>query len=141
MSADQGGQEPRTRDETVVIRRVLRFSIAAFVIIATVFVVRAEWRRLLGLTCSSAVVMINFLWLEDIVVEVLQPAPRVDAWRLGLKTLVRFILFGVALSFAIFIVRFDALSVLLGFSTVVLGIMGEAAYSLILSLPDDEDAT
>jgi hypothetical protein len=80
------------------------------------------------------VVMINFLWLEAIVVRVLQPAPRVRAWRLVVRTLARFILFGVALAAIIIIARINAISVLLGFSVLVIGIMGEACYELVVAV-------
>ena len=69
----------------------------------------------------------------QIVEAVLQPSPRLKAWRLSLRTLARFALLGVALSVAIFVARFNAVSVLLGFSIVVVGIMGEALYSVIRS--------
>ena len=44
-------------------------------------------------------------------------------------SLARFALLGVALSVAIFVARFNAVSVLLGFSIVVVGILGEGLYS------------
>jgi hypothetical protein len=74
--------------------------------------------------------MINFLWLEGIVDSVLQPAPHPKPWRLTLRSLARFGLFGVALTVAIFVARFNASSVLLGFSIVVVGIIGEALYTI-----------
>ena len=103
---------------------------AAFFVFAAAVLARSGWRALAGLTCSAAVTMINFLWLEEIVEGVLQPTPRLHAWRLSLRTLARFALLGVALTVAIFVARFNAVSVLLGFSIVVVGIMGEALYSL-----------
>jgi hypothetical protein len=113
-----------------VLRRVRRTSIAAFFVFAAAVLWWSGWRALGGLTCSAAVTMINFLWLEEIVEGVLQPTPRLHAWRLSLRTLARFALLGVALTVAIFVARFNAVSVLLGFSIVVVGIMGEALYSL-----------
>jgi hypothetical protein len=53
-----------------------------------------------------------------------------------LRTLARYVLLGAALSVAIFVARFNALSVLLGFSIVVVGIMGEAVYSTYKSFAD-----
>jgi hypothetical protein len=87
----------------------------------------------LGLTCCAAVTMIAFLWLEEIAEMLLQPAAHLHARRLMWRTLARFALLGVALLVTIFVARFDALSVLLGFSIVVVGIMGEALYSLVRS--------
>jgi hypothetical protein len=46
----------------------------------------------------------------------------------------RFALFGVALTVAIFVAGFDPISVLLGFSIVVIGIMGEALYAVVREL-------
>jgi hypothetical protein len=88
------------------------------------------FRDFIGLTCSAAVTMIAFLWLEEIAEMLLQPAAHLSARRLMLRTLARFALLGVALAVTIFVARFNALSVLLGFSIVVVGIMGEAAYTL-----------
>lgn len=118
-------------DETgPVLRRIRRTSVVAYVVFALFLLPMGGWRALVGLTCSAAVTMINFLWLEEIVDAVLQPSPRLKAWRLSLRTLARFALLGVALSVAIFVARFNAVSVLLGFSIVVVGIMGEALYSV-----------
>jgi len=80
--------------------------------------------------------MISFLWLEEIVNAVLQPSPRLRTWKVLLRTLARYVLLGAALSVAIFVARFNALSVLLGFSIVVVGIMGEAVYSTFKAFAD-----
>lgn len=80
--------------------------------------------------------MINFLWLEEIVETILQPAPRLHAWRLSLRTLARFVLLGAALTITIFVARFNAFSVLLGFSIIVVGIMGEALYTVYRTLSE-----
>jgi hypothetical protein len=124
--------------ERRLVRRVMLFGGIAWLLFALWFALRTEWWSLLGLTCSAAVVMINFLWLEEIVVRLLQPAPHVKAWRLGLRTLARFALFGVALLVTILIARFNAISVLLGFSIVVIGILGEAFYALIRSFRNED---
>src|SRR5438045_3198231 len=105
----------------LVLRRIRRTSAVAYVVFAVVMTVWGGWRGLIGLTCSAVVTMINFRWLEEIVEAVLQPSPRLKAWRLSLRTLARFALLGVALSVAIFVARFNAVSVLLGFSIVVVG--------------------
>ena len=117
-----------------VIRRIWRTSVASYVLFAAVVVPLWGWRGFLGLTCSAAVVMINFLWLEEIVTTVLQPTPRLHPWRLTLRAMARFALLGVALLVTILVARFNAVSVLLGFSIVVVGICGEAVYSLRRSL-------
>jgi hypothetical protein len=98
--------------------------------------IASGWQGFVGLTCSAAVVMINFLWLEEVVDNLLQPTPHLHAWRLTLRALARFALLGVALLVTIFVARFNALSVLLGFSIVVVGIMGEAAYALYRSFAE-----
>jgi hypothetical protein len=125
----KGGAENVDTDD--VLRRIHRISAVAYVVFAAFVLAWSGWRGLVGLTCSAVVTMINFLWLEEIVEAVLQPSPRLKAWRLSLRTLARFALLGVALSLAIFVARFNAVSVLLGFSIVVVGIMGEAVYSLV----------
>ena len=113
-----------------MVARIVRFSIGAWIALALGYAVAGKWWGLLGLTCSGGVVIINFLWLERIVVRVLQPAPRVEAWRLGVRALARMTLFGVALAVSIFVVRFNPLSVLLGFSILVIGIGCEVLYSV-----------
>jgi hypothetical protein len=114
-----------------LLRRIRRFStVAYFAFIIPVLAV-GGWRGLVGLTCSAAVVMINFLWLEDLVTRVLQPTPHLRPWKLAVWTLARFALFIVALSVAIIVARFNVISVLLGFSIVVVGIMVEAVYSAV----------
>lgn len=120
-------------EEQQLLHRVRMFSLAAYLLIAPLYLFRAEWKSLIGLTCSAAVVMINFLWLEEIVVQLFQPTSRLKAWRVVVRTMARFALFGAALSIAIFVARFDALSVLLGFSVLVIGILTEAVYSAALS--------
>lgn len=117
-----------------VVGRIWRTSVVAYVLFVVVVIPLYGWRGLLGLTCSAAVVMINFLWLEEIVTTVLQPTPRLHPWRLTLRAFARFALLGVALLVTILVARFNAVSVLLGFSIVVVGIFGEAVYSLGRSL-------
>ena len=52
------------------------------------------------------------------------------------RALSRFILLGAALTVTIVIARFNVVSVLLGFSIIVVGIMGEAAYTLVRGAPE-----
>jgi len=111
-------------------------SLFAYIAFAIYIVIASGLRGFLGLTCSAAVIMINFLWLEGVVEAVLQPSPRLRPWRLMVRTLARFALLGAAISVMIFVARFNVLSVLLGFSIVVVGIMGEALYSNYRSFVD-----
>lgn len=112
-----------------VVRRIRWISVAAYFVFAGFTAISSGFAGLVGLTCSALVVMINFLWLEEIVSSVLQPTPQLKPWKLTLRTLARFVLLGAAISVTIYIARFNALSVLLGFSIVVIGIIGEALYS------------
>lgn len=124
------------RDEsTDVLRRVRTFSVVAYFVFAAPILMITGWRGLLGLTCSAVVTMINFLWLEEIAGTILQPSPRLRPWRLFVRALARFILLGAALSVTIVIARFNVVSVLLGFSIIVVGIMGEAVYTLLRRSP------
>jgi hypothetical protein len=113
-----------------VLRRIKRTAYAAAAVFAVFSAISGGFRALLGLTCSAAVTMISFLWLEEIVDVLLQPAAHLHARRLTVRTLARFALLGVALAVTINVARFNALSVLLGFSIIVVGICGEALYSL-----------
>ena len=123
-------------DSAAVLRRVKTISIAAYVVFAVPVLIDSGVSGFVGLTCSALVTMINFLWLEAIVNTVLQPSPRLRPWRLSIRALGRYALLGGALAVLIFVARFNALSVLLGFSIVVVGIMGEAVYSTFRSLAD-----
>jgi hypothetical protein len=116
-----------------VLRRIKRTALLAAVAFAVFCAISDGFHGFLGLTCSAAVTMISFLWLEEIVDVLLQPAAHLHARRLTLRTLARFALLGVALTVTIIIARFNALSVLLGFSIIVVGIFGEALYSLYRS--------
>ena len=118
-----------TQESARLLRRVKINSVAAYVAFAVVLVISRGWWAFLGLTCSAAVTMISFLWLEEIVEAILQPSPQLQRKRLTWRGLGRFALLAVALLVTIFVARFDALSVLLGFSIVVVGIIGEAAYA------------
>ena len=118
-------------DGRAVIRRIRRTAIAAWVVFAVFSWIWAGFRGFLGLTCSAAVTMICFLWLEEIAEALLQPAAHSrSARRLTLRATSRFVLLGVALLVTITVARFNAVSVLLGFSIIVVGIMGEALYSV-----------
>lgn len=125
-----GAAEAPPEDEKPAVRRIVRCAIGAWLVAALGYALAGQWWGLAGLTCSAGVVIINFLWLEAIVSVVLQPAPRVKAWRLGVRALARFTLFGAALAVSIFVVRFNPLSVLIGFSVLVIGIGCEALYSV-----------
>jgi hypothetical protein len=120
----------------VVLRRVRLIAAAAWIAFAVPVLMTGGWRGLLGLTCSGLVTMINFLWLEEIVDTLLQPTPARHPWRLPVRTLSRFALLGAALLVTIFVARINAVSVLLGFSIVVVGIMGEAVYSTFRSFAE-----
>ncbi|PYQ26673.1 MAG: hypothetical protein DMF56_23105 [Acidobacteria bacterium] len=121
-------------DETesrAVIRRIKRTAVIAYVVFAVFSWISAGFRGFLGLTCSAAVTIICFLWLEEIAQALLQPAAhRRNARRLTFRAIGRFVLLGVALLVTITVAHFNAVSVLLGFSIIVVGIMAEALYAV-----------
>lgn len=116
-----------------VLRRIRWIAAGAWAVFAILLAFFGGFRDVLGLTCSAAVTMISFLWLEEIVETLLQPTAHLHARRLTLRTLARYVLIGAALTVTITIARFNAVSLLLGFSIIVVGICGEALYSLIRS--------
>ena len=134
---------PGTEDNEVVdedpkrvIRRIQINTAVAYTAFALFILISRGFWAFVGLTCSAAVTMIAFLWLEEIAELVFQPAAaHLHARRLMWRILARFALLGVALLVTIFVARFDPLSVLLGFSIVVVGIMGEALYAVFRSFP------
>ena len=126
-------QNPEDDTPAEVVRRIRWISVAGYLVFAIFALISSGFRAFVGLTCSAAVTMISFLWLEEVVDGLLQPAPHLRPWRLMLRALVRFLLLGVAILVTIYIARFHAFSVLLGFSIIVVGICGEALYSLYRS--------
>jgi hypothetical protein len=135
-----GEPGPAAAEERRVLRRVKHFSIAAYLVFLVVFAVMGKGYGVVGLTCSALVVMINFLWLEDSVMRVLQPASSVRVWKLALPTMARFTLFGIALSITFYVVRRNTVSVLLGFSVVVVGILAEGVYSILKTVKSTRTA-
>src|SRR5438128_11443177 len=113
-------------DSRRVIWRIKRNSIVAYVAFAVFTLIYGGFRPFLGLTCTAAVTMISFLWLEEVIGTLLQPSPQLRPGRLALRAVARLVLLGVALLVSIFVARFNASSVLLGFSIVVVGIIAEA---------------
>lgn len=116
-----------------VLRRVRRTALWSAVVFAIFCWFYGGFHAFLGLTCSAAVTIITFLWLEEVADVLLQPSAHLHARRLTLRSLARFVLLGVTLTVSIIVARFNALSVLLGFSVIVVGICGEALYSLYRS--------
>jgi hypothetical protein len=121
-------------DGAAVLRRIRNIALAAYVLSIIPAVMRGGWWGFIGLTCSAAVNIICFLWLEQILEAIVQPSPRLRAWKVVLRTLMRYALLGAALAVTILVARFNAFSVLLGFSIVVVGIIGEGLYSTFRSV-------
>lgn len=126
-------------DHVATLRRVRTIAIGAAVVLGVVMLVLRGWRGLFALTCGASIVMINFLWLEEIVEKTLRPVPEVQSWRIIIRVLLRFLLLGVALAGILVVARGEALSVLLGFSVIVIGIMGEAVFAALESLRHQEN--
>ena len=123
-------------DNDALLRRVRIMSIAAYVVFAIPIAISSGVSGLIGLTCSAVVTMINFLWLEEIASAILRPTPRLRAWKITLRMLGRYALLGAALTVTLVVARFNVVSVLLGFSVVVVGIMGEAVYATFRSFAE-----
>ena len=128
--------EPASETSEAVLRRIRIISATSYFVFAAGLMITTGWRAVLGLTCSAVVTMINFLWLENIANAILQPSPRPRTWKLSVRALARYALLAAALSVTIVIARFNVVSVLLGFSIIVVGIMGEAAYTLVRGAPE-----
>ena len=123
-------------DTAAVLRRIRAISAGAYVVFAIPVLIGSGFRGFVALTCGAVVTMINFLWLENIANAILQPSPRPRTWKLSVRALARYALLAAALSVTIVIARFNVVSVLLGFSIIVVGIMGEAAYTLVRGVAD-----
>jgi len=119
--------------EEAALRRVKGISVGAYVVFAIFTLFWAGFRAFLGLTCAAAVTMISFLWREQFIGALLQPSPRIKPWRLTVRAVARLLLLGAAILVLIYVARFNAVSVLLGSSIMVVGIIGEAAFSMFKS--------
>src|SRR2546423_11745928 len=91
-----------------VIRRVKRNSVAAYVVFAVFTLFYGGFRAFVGLTCTAAVTMISFLWLEEVIGTLLHPSPQLRPWKLTVRSVARFALLGVALLVSIVVARFKA---------------------------------
>jgi len=116
------------------LRRIRWNTLGAYVLFAILVGFTRGFRPFVALTCTAAVAIISFLWLEEVVSGGLQPSAQLHPRRLILKTLSRFVLLGVVAWVTVQVAKFDAVGVLLGFSVVVVGILGEAAYATYRSL-------
>lgn len=117
-----------------ILRRVKINSVAAYLVFAVFSLIYSGFWGFLGLTCTAVVTMISFLWLEEGIGTLLQPSPHLKPWKVTVRSGARFLVLGVvALLVLIFIARFKASSVLLGFSIVVVGIIAEAVYTIFRS--------
>lgn len=114
-----------------LLRRLRIEALGCYVVFGAGALFFEGFRGFLGLTCSALVVMIGHLWLERIVDRLLQPAPGISPWNLGIQVFARLVAMGAALGVAIYIARFSPVSVILGFSVIVGAVMVEAVYSLV----------
>src|SRR5258706_5434785 len=115
---------------SAALRRIRINSVIAYLGFAIFLSILRGFHAFVGLTCSAALTMISFLWLEEIVTGILQPSAQLHPRRLVLRTMSRFVLLRMAAWVTVLVARFDAVSVLLGFSVVGGGIGGEALYSI-----------
>lgn len=116
------------------LRRIRCMALIAYVVFAILVSFTRGFRGFVALTCTAVVAIISFLWLEEILRGLLQSSAQFNPRRLVLKTLSRFVLLGVAAWVTVQVAKFDAVGVLLGFSVMVVGILGEAAYATYRSL-------
>jgi hypothetical protein len=80
----------------------------------------------LSLTAAGAVAIINFRWLEVVLMRVVQPgAPQFDGGS-ALRLLGRMALFGVLMAAMLWVPNIDAIGVALGFSALVIALIVEA---------------
>jgi hypothetical protein len=136
MTSEQSPVNPDPADEssaTAALRRIRYMAITAYILFAILVGFTRGFRAFVALTCTAALAIISFLWLEEIVTGVLQPSAQLHPRRLVLRALSRFVLLGMAAWVTVQVAQFDVVGVLLGFSVVVVGILGEAAYATYLS--------
>src|SRR5260370_41661530 len=111
-------------DGPQVLRRIRWMSLGAYVLFAIYAGISMGVHGLIGLTCCAAVTMISFLWLAQILTDLLRPASHLHARRLMWRARARFGLLGAAVSGAIFPGVIFARSELLGFSLGWAGVLG-----------------
>ncbi len=80
----------------------------------------------LSLTAAGAVAIINFRWLEVVLMRVVQPGvPHFDLGS-ALRIFGRMALFGVLMAALLWVPNIDAIGVALGFSALVIALVVEA---------------
>ena len=78
------------------------------------------------MTAAGAVAIINFRWLEVVLMRVVQPdVPQFD-WGSTVRIFGRMALFGVLMAALLWVPNIDAVGVALGFSALVIGLVIEA---------------
>ena len=97
--------EPSEAAAAATVRRIKRNSIGAYVVFAIFAAFYGGFREFLGLTCTAAVTIISFLWLDEALGALLQPSPQLHSRRLMVRAVARFGLLGVALLVLIFVAR------------------------------------
>lgn len=124
---------------SVVVGRIRRMAlIATFLLFVGIWFLNGP-RAATALGVSAALMLMNFFWLEEILLRTMNSSQGADALFASASIFVRFGLIGIAAIVTIGVARFEPISVILGFSVIVIAIMAEAARSLIESLSSSED--
>ena len=101
----------------------------AAILIAAGLIYEAAWRRSLAgaisLTGAGVVAIINFRWLEALLMRVVQPGrPKFDCGSI-LRLVSRMVLLASVLGALLWVPRIDGVAVILGFSALVFALLVE----------------
>lgn len=108
-------------------------------VIATLALTAITWlvegsRTALALFFSGTLIIMNFIWLEEILANTLRSSPDVNPLPVTLRIVLRFGLIAMSVIVTVGIARFEPVGVLIGFSVIVIGIVSEGFFSLWTAL-------
>ena len=126
--------EPLDPEHRQTVRRILRTAVAASVLLSLGALPIGGWRLTGAIACSALLVVMNFIWLEEIVKDALRSPGNVNPAQVSARVLFRMIFLTASLFATVAIARFEPVGVALGFSVIVIGIFGEAAIAVRRSL-------
>lgn len=129
--------DPIDPEYRATVRRIMTTAVVSSLVMIAGAVVFAGWRFAGAIACSAILVVMNFVWLQEIVQDTLRSSPDISPASVGGRVVFRMILMTVSVFATVAVARFEPVGVALGFSVIVVGIFGEAARAIGISLRGD----
>lgn len=129
--------DPIDPEHRATVRRIMTTAGVSSIVMIVGAAVFAGWRFAGAIACSALLVVMNFVWLEEIVQDTLRASPDIKPASVGGRVVFRMFLMTVSVFATVGVARFEPVGVALGFSVIVIGILGEAARAIGISLRGD----